>query len=365
MYNIIFDYDGVFGDSWEATVGAFMKMNNIDDKEEIENNLRNTRLVYPRYTSTNNSAERNRELGEFRYDEYVNKLAFGTKYFTEFVEVIRSLPAGSRIALVSTAHQLALDQFVRDSGLEFSHVLGFCDDFNKPELVKRIITDWNETNENVVFVTDTIRDVVEIQTILPRSNIIGVGWGFHGYSYLRTVLPDCNIITNSGEFLNTLIKSRNADLSLDDKSFTRLEDDYILTKKSGVVTAIILTPQGILTQKRSPTRKLYPSSWDLPGGHVEENETIINALHREILEETGVKITKIKTLFKVWDWSQSPNEHNKEYTFVVECEIKEAIMEEGKITEFRLATKDNIEYLKENRDPNDTYIYNLISEYLQ
>jgi phosphoglycolate phosphatase-like HAD superfamily hydrolase len=204
MYNIIFDYDGVFGDSWEATVGAFMKMNNTNDKEEVENNLRNVRLVYPRYTSTNNSTAKNKELSEFRYEEYVNKIAFGTKYFDKFVEAVRSLPAGSKIALVSTAHQLALDKFVIDSGLEFSHVLGFCDDFNKPNLVKRIINDWHTTTEQVIFVTDTIRDVVEIETVLPKQNIIGVGWGFHGYSYLIRVLPDSNIISNPNEFINTI-----------------------------------------------------------------------------------------------------------------------------------------------------------------
>ncbi len=40
-------------------------------------------------------------------------------------------------------------------------------------------------------------------------------------------------------------------------------------------------------------------SWSLPKGHVEKNETILEAAKREIHEETGLKINKLKFIKKL------------------------------------------------------------------
>lgn len=43
----------------------------------------------------------------------------------------------------------------------------------------------------------------------------------------------------------------------------------------------------------------YKRGWELPQGRVEEGESVIDALHREIAEETGVKIVS-PALAAVW-----------------------------------------------------------------
>ncbi|QHW30546.1 NUDIX hydrolase [Paenibacillus rhizovicinus] len=40
----------------------------------------------------------------------------------------------------------------------------------------------------------------------------------------------------------------------------------------------------------------YTGRFDLPGGSVEPNETIIETLHREFLEETGVVVTPLRSI---------------------------------------------------------------------
>lgn len=49
----------------------------------------------------------------------------------------------------------------------------------------------------------------------------------------------------------------------------------------------------ILMQRRSPDRGLFPGAWDVVGGHVEEDETILDCLRREVTEETGWELQRI------------------------------------------------------------------------
>ena len=44
-------------------------------------------------------------------------------------------------------------------------------------------------------------------------------------------------------------------------------------------------------------RDAYSSYWDLPGGHISNNETIFEGMQREIFEETGLEIVDGKQLF--------------------------------------------------------------------
>ena len=60
-----------------------------------------------------------------------------------------------------------------------------------------------------------------------------------------------------------------------------------------VVAAGALVRDGqILLVHRNPSRRWYPDVWDLPGGHVEQGESGLQALVRELYEELGVRVTE-------------------------------------------------------------------------
>lgn len=62
----------------------------------------------------------------------------------------------------------------------------------------------------------------------------------------------------------------------------------------------IFSRQGkIYLQKRAGTKDLYPGFWDTAvGGHVRAGESIEHALHREALEELGLKPDRLQPLYR-------------------------------------------------------------------
>ena len=60
-----------------------------------------------------------------------------------------------------------------------------------------------------------------------------------------------------------------------------------------VVGAFVVNPQGKIFLMKSDK---WLGKWVVPGGHVELDETLEQALHREVKEETGLDISTIQFL---------------------------------------------------------------------
>ena len=57
-----------------------------------------------------------------------------------------------------------------------------------------------------------------------------------------------------------------------------------------VVVGALVREGRVLLVHRSPNRRAYPDVWDLPGGHIETDESELGALTREMHEELGVQL---------------------------------------------------------------------------
>jgi 8-oxo-dGTP diphosphatase len=58
-----------------------------------------------------------------------------------------------------------------------------------------------------------------------------------------------------------------------------------------IVNALLIRDGNVLLARRSPHRAAYAGLWSFPGGHQEPNETLTEALVREVQEEMGVTPT--------------------------------------------------------------------------
>jgi phosphoglycolate phosphatase-like HAD superfamily hydrolase len=206
MYYLIFDFDGVFWDSWDATVQAYMLNHNETDRQKVENYLLNERLVKPRYTKERvYTAEETEELMKYREMEYHAKAKFNPKFFDGFIKELSKIK-DAKMAIVSTAYQPLLEQAVSDIGMteKFSHICGFRADFSKERCVEEICQDWGIDIDQAYFFTDTLRDVIELKNVMNHKRIIGCGWGWHGKERLLEELPTEQILgkpEDLGKFL--------------------------------------------------------------------------------------------------------------------------------------------------------------------
>lgn len=103
----------------------------------------------------------------------------------------------------------------------------------------------------------------------------------------------------------------------------KFEDGNEASLRHAVIDALVLKGNKILLEKRN--RKLIEGGkWALVGGYVERDETLIKALERETLEETGYKIKNIK-LLTIIDNPNRPHENRQNIAFVFICQATKKI----------------------------------------
>jgi 8-oxo-dGTP pyrophosphatase MutT (NUDIX family) len=97
-------------------------------------------------------------------------------------------------------------------------------------------------------------------------------------------------------------------------------------EKFGTGAAIVHDGK-ILVVTRNPHDGLYGGYAELPGGGVDEGETILEGLVRETLEETGMKTKRIVRLLGSFDYRNSSEEKLvRQFNFLIEPESVEVTL---------------------------------------
>ncbi|GAB3211639.1 hypothetical protein GCM10027294_34800 [Marinactinospora endophytica] len=135
-----------------------------------------------------------------------------------------------------------------------------------------------------------------------------------------------------------------------------------------VVGAVIIDDRGrAFAQRRSPERRLFPGCWDIVGGHVEDGESVVEALAREIAEETGWRLTEVVADLGalVWTPDDGVERHEVDYLVRVAGDMTAPALEPGKHTEFAWVEETQIGMLVDPSDPGHTFVADLVARGLR
>lgn len=127
------------------------------------------------------------------------------------------------------------------------------------------------------------------------------------------------------------------------------------------VGALVLDDAGrVFVHRRGWDRSFLPGCWDIIGGHVEPGELLLDALRREVAEETGWTVAGVPQLIHVGDWELGSVPH-REFDFLVDIRARdEPRLEFPQHVEFRWLGPHDVDLLAENRDLDDGLIRRLV-----
>lgn len=76
----------------------------------------------------------------------------------------------------------------------------------------------------------------------------------------------------------------------------------------------------LLVLKRAAEDDQFPNMWCVPGGHIDDNETVWRAIQRETFEETGLHVKEAIAELEPMSWPSATGHPNVQLNFVVTVE---------------------------------------------
>lgn len=98
---------------------------------------------------------------------------------------------------------------------------------------------------------------------------------------------------------------------------SRAQEDRV--QKLSVGAAIIHEEKILILQRT--TTDFMPNIYELPGGALEGNESLLGALERELMEETGCSIERIVGYIDHIDFASSTGRLTRRFNFLVEPKL--------------------------------------------
>lgn len=113
-----------------------------------------------------------------------------------------------------------------------------------------------------------------------------------------------------------------------------------------ISTGIAIVRDGKILMVRRAEGDFLAGNFELPGGGVDEGETITEGAIREVKEETGLTVSKIVATFDGFDYSTDRKPHVRQINFIVEVNPSEVILDSKEHDDFIWVDANNLKDIK-------------------
>jgi ADP-ribose pyrophosphatase YjhB (NUDIX family) len=127
-----------------------------------------------------------------------------------------------------------------------------------------------------------------------------------------------------------------------------------MTQKKQTITlevgtkALLQNQEGkfLFVQRAKPYYGEKKKSWDIPGGRINHGETQVEALQREIREETGLELSGLVGVLGVQDILKVPGKHIVRVTYLAICsDAKEVVLNKKEHSAYKWLSLDEVDAL--------------------
>lgn len=202
---LIFDFDGVIGDTYEASIAAHIRYGSRPTRTEAIAEMNEYFNKKPNHTRNHSMTEAEMaatgkwttEFGQIMHD-----IGFGL--FDEFVAAIEATHTPYK-AVVSSGSQNYVAPALAKTNINPTHILAFENHHSKEEKIELVCREWGVPVTEVFYFTDSLADVYELENFITPGKLIGVAWGFSGKENLLKELPEEFILNTPTDLARVVI----------------------------------------------------------------------------------------------------------------------------------------------------------------
>jgi phosphoglycolate phosphatase-like HAD superfamily hydrolase len=203
MQHLIFDFDGVLGDTRDASAKATALVEQVDYETAFTNNG-----IYahhkPSHVRNHNLSEEQMEAirtWTALFGDYMKESDFGL--FDEFIKQIELIDTKFKAVVSSGSEKYVIPALAR-TNINPTHILAFEAHHSKEEKIERICKEWGIAVSEVFYFTDTLADIYELRDMIIPGKLVAVSWGYCSYEELAHELDPAYILKKPEDIHNVL-----------------------------------------------------------------------------------------------------------------------------------------------------------------
>ena len=105
----------------------------------------------------------------------------------------------------------------------------------------------------------------------------------------------------------------------------------------------------IFATRRSLTKRFMPGKWENTGGHVQAGETPVEAVIRELKEETGIDVTADQIVY-LGEATREAHGIGKNYGVTMDVNLEDLFFSDGEVMDARWLSREEFERMRDNEE---------------